>query len=163
MEQANDPAEILPAIGVLSELDEQIRRRLTAAGEFVTLPEGKYLAIQGNHLETLSFILSGSVSVKSHAHGDTVELAKLGAGASVGEMGIIDPRPASANVRTSEETRVWQIAYADFDAFLESDYETGYVIIKALAKELCGRIRRDTERSLREADQRHSDSFRADY
>ena len=35
--------------------------------------------------------------------------------------------------------------------------------LKALAKELCYRIRRDTERSLREADQRHDESFRADY
>lgn len=155
--------EILPAIGVLAEVDEEIRRQLTAAGTFTTLPEGKYLAIQGKHPVTLSFILSGSVSVKSHAHGDTVELARLGAGESIGEMSSIDPRPASANVRTSEETRVWQISPEKFDEFLESDKTAGYAIMKALAKELCGRIRSDTERSLREADRRHSEGFSADY
>ena len=159
----SDGEEILPGVGVFADLDESIRRRLSAAGEFVTLPEGKYLAIQGEPPVTLSFIISGLVSVKSHAHGDTVELARLGAGESVGEMATIDPRPASANVRTSEETRVWQISSSDFDAFLESDPAIGYRIMKALAKELCGRIRRDTERSLREADQRHNESFRADY
>ncbi|MGI9244533.1 MAG: Crp/Fnr family transcriptional regulator [Verrucomicrobiales bacterium] len=163
MQDESQPHEILPAGGVLADLDETIRHRLTAAGEFLTLPEGKYLAIQGQLPETLSFILSGSVSVKSHAHGDTVELAKLGAGESIGEMATIDPRPASASVRTNEETQVWQISRQDFDAFLESDTAAGYLIMKALAKELCGRIRRDTERSLREADQRHTDSYRADY
>ena len=159
----SQPGEILPPIGVLAELDEDTRRKLTAAGEFVTLPEGKYLAIQGDKPAKLSFILSGSVRVKSHAHGDTVELATLGPGESVGEMSTIDPRPASANVRTSEETRVWQISPSDFDQFLEADKSIGYAIMKALAKELCYRIRRDTERSLREADQRHDESFRADY
>jgi len=101
--------------------------------------------------------------VKSHAHGDTVELATLGPGESVGEMSTIDPRPASANVRTSEVTRVWQISAAAFDRFLESDKAAGYAIMKALARELCGRIRRDTERSLRDADRRHSEGFNADY
>ena len=57
-----DTQEILPAIGVLAELDEPIRRKLTAAGKFVTLPEGKYLAIQGEFPAHLSFILSGSVT-----------------------------------------------------------------------------------------------------
>lgn len=155
--------EILPAIGVLADLSEDIRRKLTSVGNFVTLPEGKYLAIQGEHPVTLSFILSGEVSVKSHAHGDTVELARLGAGQSVGEMATIDPRPASASVRTSKETRVWQMSPTDFDAFLGSDTAIGYAVMKALARELCGRIRSDTERSLREADQRHSESFRSDY
>ena len=158
-----ESAEILPAIGVLAEVDEDIRRKLTAAGTFATLPEGKYLAIQGKHPVTLSFILSGSVSVKSHAHGDTVELAVLGAGESVGEMASIDPRPASANVRTNEETRVWQISPEGVDEFLEADKTAGYAIMKALAIELCGRIRRDTERSLRDADKRHSEGFNADY
>ena len=78
-------------------------------------------------------------------------------------MASIDPRPASANVRTNEETRVWQISPPDFDAFLEADCTIGYKIMKALAKELCGRIRRDTERSLRDAEQRHTDSFNSDY
>jgi CRP-like cAMP-binding protein len=158
-----NPEDLLPAIGFLAELDGHVRRRLTAAGEFVTLPEGKYLAIQGQLPVALSLILSGSVSVKSHAHGDTVDLAKLGAGASVGEMATIDPHPASANVRTNEETRVWQISSEEFDQFLEADTAIGYVVMKALAQELCRRIRCDTERSLREADQRHIDSFRADY
>jgi CRP-like cAMP-binding protein len=159
----SEEEEILPAFGVLAELNEEIRRKLTRAGEFLTLPEGKYLVIQGKRPDTLSFILAGSVSVKSHAHGDTVELARLGAGESVGEMATIDPRPASANVRTSVETRIWQISSTDFDTFLESDPAVGYQIVKALAKELCGRIRRDTERSLREADQRHLDGYCADY
>ena len=163
MEEESHRNEILPALGVLASLDEDIRARLGAAGEFVTLPEGKYLSIQGEHPKLLSFILSGSVSVKSHAHGDTVHLAKLGAGESIGEMATIDPRPASANVRTNEETRVWQISPPDFDAFLEADTAVGYKIMKALAKELCGRIRRDTERSLRDAEQRHTDSFNSDY
>ena len=162
-DSGNDPEEILPAIGVLADLDEDIRRQLAAAGEFVTLGEGKYLALQGKHPVTLSFILSGSVSVKSHAHGDTVELAILGPGESVGEMHSIDPRPASANVRTREETRVWQISPEAFDQFLEADKSIGYAIMKALAKELCRRIRCDTERSLREEDRRHSEGFTSDY
>jgi CRP-like cAMP-binding protein len=163
MEEHSHPHEILPPLGVMAHLDETIRSSLSSAGEFITLPEGKYLAIQGKQPKMLFFILSGSVSVKSHAHGDTVDLARLGAGESIGEMATIDPRPASANVRTNEETRVWQISTKDFDDFLESDPAAGYAIMKGLARVLCGRIRRDTERSLRDAGQRHSDSFSADY
>jgi len=155
--------ELLPAIGVLAEIEKATRARLTAAGKFVTFPPGTYLAVQGEHPVMLSFILNGSVSVKGHARGDTVELASLGPGESVGEMATIDPRPASANVRTNEEAKLWQISSADFDAFLEADYQTGYIVMKALAQELCHRIRSDTERSLREADKRHSEGFGSDY
>ena len=35
--------------------------------------------------------------------------------------------------------------------------------MRALAKELCQRIRRDTERSLRDANRQHDASYDADY
>lgn len=163
MEEGSNTEEILPATGVLADLSEDVRRQLTEAGEFETLPEGRYLHIQGELPDSMYFIVAGEVGVKSHANAETVELATLGAGVTVGEMGVIDPRPASANVRTSTETRVWRISHKDLEAFLEADHSNGYAVMRALAKVLCQRIRCDTERSLRDAHRQHDASYDADY
>lgn len=99
-------------------------------------------------------VLSGKLRVTFHGHGDTVVLAELGPGDTVGEMSLIDPRPASANVRVEEGgAELWEIADADFERFVESDCAAGYAVMKMLARELCRRLRKDAEHMLHREDE----------
>jgi len=144
----------LPATGLWKEVPEEIRRRLTAAGEFKSLTAGKYIAVQGKEFTSLVVVLAGKLRVTCHGHGDTVVLAELGPGDTVGEMSLIDPRPASANVRVEEGgAEIWEIADAHFEHFVEGDSVAGYAVMKMLARELCRRLRKDADHMLHREDQ----------
>jgi CRP-like cAMP-binding protein len=154
----------LPAIGLIANLPEAIRVHLGTAGRFATLPVGAYLATQGQPHHELTVVLSGKLSVSVHAHGDTVQLATLGPGETVGEMNIIDPHPASADVVVvGEPARVWMIAEKDFDAFVERDPAAAFVIMKLLARELCYRLRKNSETMLRQIETTRAHFVDLDY
>lgn len=142
----------LPPLGKLKDLDEQIRSDLASAGKFESVEVGAYLARQGQDHHALSVILSGKVSVSCHAHGDYIRLATLGPGETVGEMNIIDPHKASADVAVVERARIWTITEQEFESLVERDPRTGYRILKFLGRQLCRRLRTSSEQMLRQAE-----------
>ena len=158
-----DGDRCLPPLGIMADLDEDTRTALCKVGQFGTLQPGEYLAIQGQHHRKLSFILSGELSVNSHAHGDTIHLADLKAGDTVGEMSAIDPRVASASVEVSKPTEYWWVSMEDFNNFVATDWQRGYSILKILAKELCYRIRMGTESMLKTKEDLRSHFIDMDY
>lgn len=153
----------LPAIGFIQNLDEDIRRRLAAAGEFHDLPEGAYFVTQGESRHDLAVILSGTLTVMAHAHGSSVKLAELGPGETVGEMNVIDPRNASADVVVKRPARLWTISPQRFEEFVESDCRAGYALMKVLATELCRRLRKTSDSMLKQVEETRASALDHDY
>src|SRR5688572_31599924 len=111
------PAPALPAIGILESLDEEARSALAAAGEVSSLPEGAPLLKQGDQQSRLYFLLDGKLSATCHSDNSIVELGMIMPGESVGEMNVIDPRKASADVKAARASRVWSISRESLDTF----------------------------------------------
>ncbi len=156
--------ENLPAVGVMADLSDGVRGRLASLGRFEVRPEGDYLTVQGEACHMLVVVISGTLSVTVHAHGNSVHRADLGAGQTIGEMSVIDPMPASATVRVSDgDARLWVIDGKVFDEFTAADPSAGFEIMKALAKQLCFRLRRDSDTMLRQADTMRSRYLDNDY
>jgi CRP-like cAMP-binding protein len=154
----------LPDKGLLAEIDPEIRDRLAKVGRFETMRPGTRVTTQGETHHALSILISGKLSVTCHAHGDLIKLATLEAGQSVGEMGVIDPQKASADVTVIERpARLWTIDGDAFDQFLEDDPRSGLAIMKVLASVLCDRIRHDSETMLRRAETIRDSFFDMDY
>jgi CRP-like cAMP-binding protein len=149
---SGDPPPTLPSIGLLAELDDDLRTRLSGIGTFQSLPVGSYLISQGHHHHDLAVVIKGRLSVSAHAHGDTVQLAELGPGQTVGEMNLIDPHKASADVVVVEPAVVWTISEQAFKQFVEQDPRAGFTILQILARELCSRLRQNSETMLRQAE-----------
>lgn len=145
-------APALPAIGILESLDEEARTALAEAGEISTLPEGAYLLKQGDQQERLYFLLDGKLSASCHSDNSIVELGMIMPGESVGEMNVIDPRKASADVRAARASRVWSISRDALDVFMEAKPLAGMKLMRALATMLCRRIRKGSDRMLRQAE-----------
>ena len=138
-----------PTAGIFGELDESIRARLAAAGRFESGSEGSYVIVQGREHRNLVFVVSGNLRVTCVAHGDTVTLAELGAGEIVGEMSLIDPRPASASVKViGGPAALWMIDGDAFDRIVEEDESAAYALTRVLARNLCRRLRHDAENML---------------
>ena len=118
-------------------------------GSFTSKKRGEYLAVQGQPHSRMSLIISGHVSVKISANGESLKVAKLKSGDVVGEMSIIAPKKASATARIiSSDAELWQINGEDFNNFLLADREGGFEIMRELAKMLCKRLRTYNERML---------------
>ncbi len=141
----------LPAIGLLSELDESVRKVLAAAGRFETLAVGTGLALQGHPHRTLTVLLSGRAAVHCHANGDYVHLADIKAGETIGEMNLLDPQKASADVKVTEKATAWIIDADQFQALMQSDPVHVVQILQWLGRQLCRRLRNDAEKMLRQA------------
>ena len=78
--------------------------------------------------------------------------AKRYEGESVGEMNVIDPRKASADVKAARASRVWGISKEALDAFMLANPVAGMQLMRALATMLCRRIRKGSDRMLRQAE-----------
>ncbi|HEX2750661.1 MAG TPA: cyclic nucleotide-binding domain-containing protein [Verrucomicrobiales bacterium] len=157
------PAPSLPPLGLLAELDDSVRATLALAGRFETLPAETRLATQGEPHHSLVVMLSGSATVDCHAHGDYVHLADIKAGETIGEMNMIDPQKASADVVISERADVWIIEQAQFQSIVERDPHCAYSVIHWLARQLCRRLRQNAEHMLRQAEEHRSHLRDMDY
>lgn len=147
-----EPLEELPAIGLLAELDQDIRRKMAVLGRVESLPAETRLANQGSTHHTFCVLLSGKAAVYCHRMGDYLHIADIKAGETVGEMNLIDPQKASADVIITEKARVWIIDLQQFQEMVENDPQTAYSILAWLARELCRRLRRTSDHMLRQAE-----------
>lgn len=145
------PAE-LPALGIFADLDAALRAKLAAAGDFESFPPGTYLVTQGQPNHHLMFVISGKLKVYIRNHADTIQLPSILPGETAGEMNIIDPHKASADVVVgSQPAEVFTLSQEEFESLVKSDPAAGYAILHALARELCHRLRVNSETLLQQA------------
>lgn len=147
MDPDNTP-DMLPPLGLLSELDDSLRAKLARAGRFAAVPVGTRLAIQGEPHQTLTVLLSGKAKVSCHAHGSHIELATILPGETVGEMNMIDPQKASADVEIIERADIWTIDDDQFTNIVQTDPHAAFLVLKWLGRLLCRRLRANADKML---------------
>jgi CRP-like cAMP-binding protein len=67
-------------------------------------------------------------------------------------MNVIGPRKASADVKAARASRVWSISRESLNAFMDANPVAGVQLMRALAAMLCRRIRKGSDRMLRQAE-----------
>jgi CRP/FNR family transcriptional regulator, cyclic AMP receptor protein len=154
----------LPAIGVFAHVSEAARQQLAAAGRFESLAHGAYLATQGEPHDTMSVVISGNMRVYVHSHADTLHVADVQPGETVGEMNILDPvAKASADVVIGDPAVVFTIPRSDFQALVDRDPVIGLELVTALGKELCQRLRQSSAHMLRQTEETRANFRDMDY
>ena len=74
-----------------------------------------------------------------------VKLASVNRGACIGEYSFIDQRRLSASVRALTEARLFRMAHSDFQAFIEENRDTGFLVLRNLLGTLVKRLRAANE------------------
>lgn len=98
---------------VFAVLSPERRRRLGASGALVRLAPASPLFMTGDEADAAFVILVGDVEIVCPAEdGRDVWLATLGPGSLVGEMGVLDGGPRSADVRAVSRVELWRIGRA---------------------------------------------------
>ncbi len=157
-------AILLPTTGVFGKASEKARQLLAAAGKFQSFSHGHYLATQGEPHDTMSLLIAGTMKVYVHAHADTLQVATIHPGETVGEMNLLDPVDrASADVVIGDPSVVFTITRAAFQELVRRDPEIGLELVSELGRELCQRLRKCSETMLRQAEETRSNFRDMDY
>lgn len=89
------------------------------------------------------FIIAGDLDVlKETSEGDSVPIATLRAGQSVGEMSIIDGLTCSATVISRTAARVLALTREDFDLLVEEEPRLGTEIFRGISRLLSMSLRK---------------------
>lgn len=132
-------------------------------GQFDEVDAGKIFIRQGQPQSDLVIVLSGELKVHCQANGQTIQLANLGAGETVGEIGMLDRGNASATVTTMEATLVWSLERSAFERFLQEHPGDGIRLFWVLSGKLCKRLRWSSERMLKQAERVRLSYLDCDY
>lgn len=105
---------------------------------------------EGETGRALFIIESGEVAViKSITHSpentEKKVITRLGPGSFFGEMALLEERPRSATVKTTQGSVLYFIYKVKFDSFVEKHPGIGVKILHNLAKVLSARLRETSE------------------
>lgn len=91
-----------------------------------------YLFREGDAADAMYIIKSGGFAITKTKGNSEIVLAEISAGAMVGEMGLFDNRPRSANVKATKESEVVALPYDSLSKQLEQLPVWVRAIIKTL-------------------------------
>ena len=148
----NPSRSSLPGIGILESMHEEARAALAACGQFSNLPEGFFLMRQGDPQEHLHILVQGKLAVSAHSDNNVIELGMIMPGESAGEMNVIDPKTASADVKAVITSRIWSISKENLDRYIDDQPANGVLLLRAVSRQFCRRIRINSDKMLRQAE-----------
>jgi len=134
---------------ILGDLTEADIGWMAKTGNVEMLTNNHCLVSAGEMVEQLHIILEGKLNV---IVGKGNIVAELLAGDMVGEMSLIEKRPAEVLVQASEKTKVLSIAMTDLREKLENDIGFSARFYRALSVLLSDRLR-ETTAKLNKGDQ----------
>ena len=117
---------------LLGRLPGETQARLLAQAEETTLAAGEWLFSEGDAADALHIVSAGRLEVLVNG----ARVRELGAGALVGELGLLAGTPRSASVRARRDSRLLRIPAASFFALLDDDLEARRALTATLAAQL---------------------------
>lgn len=109
----------------------------------IQVPAGQHLMRQGDPADAMYVVDTGTLAVELEmADGRAVEVDRVGPGAIIGDLGLIDGRPRTAGIRAVEDARLLRVDRAEFEYLLRNDRPAAYKIVRAICQTVCERMRR---------------------
>ena len=140
-------SDYLVDVPIFIELDEAERITLEKFMFFNRIVAGDYVFKEGDKGDFVCFVASGVLEVVKHnQQGQSVIIATLGKGSSLGEMSLIDKLTRSASVRARSATAMVVLTRKGFDMVLKMHPEVGIKILKGVASLLSMNLRKTSER-----------------
>ena len=124
-----------------------LKRHLTA----ISYPAGTALCHAGDPSDRLWILTRGTVSIRVSGPTGDRRLASLAPGCSVGEMGLLEHQPRSADVVADDDVEAFMLTGLQFEALLRDHPRVGQAILTNIARQLAQRLRVTSE-DLRLAD-----------
>jgi CRP-like cAMP-binding protein len=139
--KAPDLARTLRSVPLLQGVSEAAIDRLARVAHVRTYPAGALLFREGEPSDALFVVLAGRIVVTAHsAEGAEVMLNIIDPAQVVGEIGLIDGGPRTANVAALRDTRAILLSRAEFLRLLDTEPNAA----RSMLLLLCSRLRQTT-------------------
>lgn len=122
-------------------LDDQQHARLLQAAEPAVADAGTIVLHRGSPSRSLLMVEQGALEVRDEALGEPVVLATIGPGGVVGEVGFVDGRPRTHDVRARERCRLRRLTREAFLQLVQDDPPLFAKLAVGLAELVAGRFR----------------------
>ncbi|MCE0496527.1 MAG: cyclic nucleotide-binding domain-containing protein [Methylacidiphilales bacterium] len=131
----------LPALGILAGLSDQSLVTLAPYGRYQQLPAGTMLITEGEPQDCFYVVVSGRLDISAFVAGKNVPLSIAEAGECLGEVSVLDPGSASANVQVREDAVLWSMNLENLRVYLSEHIGGGGALLMGMAQCLSRRIR----------------------
>lgn len=111
----------------------------------VAFPKGTTLCRAGEPADRLWLLTRGSISIWMTSPSGRQRLASIGPGCTVGEMGLLDGRPRSADVCADDDVLAYELTAEAFGRIVQHQPEIGHAVLRSIACQLAQRLRNTTE------------------
>lgn len=123
---------------ILGHLTDDDAEWLTAVGQLRRIPAGTELIREGTAVTGIFIVIDGWLRVTIAGVG---ELARIGTGEIVGELSLVDSRPASATVTASSSVALLEVPKQALQARIAADTGFASRMYRAIAVFLADRMR----------------------
>jgi CRP-like cAMP-binding protein len=125
-------------VGYLSDAEHE---RLLAAMESRSVAAGELVLRKGDPSATLLIVEEGELEVLDESMGEGMSLARVGQGGVVGEVGFVDGRPRTHDVRARAACRLRSLSRQQLLELVQDDPMLFAKLMIALAELLASRFR----------------------
>ena len=136
----------LRRIKILACMTDDQLERFSQFMEVEKVPQWAVIVKQGDHGDSMYFILEGELRVRMNVVGKETILATLTAGEFFGDISLFDQGPRSADVVANTDSLVVKISASGFDALAKEAPEIATPFLRAIGRTLTARIRADNKR-----------------
>jgi len=124
---------ILRKVAIFAATPDHVLASVAQIATEETFEPGQLIMREGDFGDFMYIVVDGQVRV----HKDEQTIVLLDAGASVGELAVLDPEPRSASVTATTGTMLFRIDKEPFDEVMADRPEIAQGVLRAL----CDRIR----------------------
>jgi CRP-like cAMP-binding protein len=131
----------LPPVGILAGMTDVSLANIAPFGKYHHFKDGTTIIREGQVQKRIYIVVLGKLAITALVDGKEVPLNEVQAGECIGEISLLDPGPASANVRALGEVTLWSMDIDGFRAYLAQHPGGAGVLLLGMTSCLCQRVR----------------------
>jgi len=128
-----EKVQLLRRVPLFKDLDPIALEQLAEALQTQTYPDAADIVVASEPGHSMFLILSGTVQVLYPARSADFELARLGEGDFFGEMALLNSKPRSATVRTTEPVQVLVLERDDFHKIITEAPQVALKLLEVMS------------------------------
>ena len=141
--------ELITSSGFFSDMDADEYEMLAFWMKVYSAPAGTLILKEGEEgAAALCIIAEGTVDIfkQSSPNDDHVKIAEIEAGASIGEMSVVDGKPLSASAISLHDSLILMMTRSEFENLMKKNSNLGVKVLYRVAKIISERLRTTTGR-----------------
>jgi len=134
-------------IPILARLKDKELRTIEKYMNLIDVIPGQTVFKEGDRGDYVCFVVDGALDVvKESASGESIVIATLSKGGSIGEMAVIDELPRSATIKARSKSTLITLSQENFNYILAEHSAIGVKILKGITRLLSMNLRKTSSR-----------------